>query len=182
MLDDARGVGDSDLTDRPRTPGELHRVPQPRPGGRHGPDRRSRQPWATHPWAWGAASRSATTPNTAMRSEPSRVAWPISTAAPRGSRSGWRDSTRLRPAPIPLLIAASGERRALRIVAGHADIWHTFADGEAFRQKAQILDRHCEGTGPRPRGRSSARCWSAEIRSQAGRVSSTLASRCSSSA
>ncbi len=72
----------------------------------------------------------------------------------RGATRIQKRLARLNPPPsrpIPLLIAASGERRALRIVAGHADIWHTFADGEAFRQKAQILDRHCEELGRDPR-------------------------------
>jgi len=45
--------------------------------------------------------------------------------------------------PIPLLIAGSGERRTLRLVAEHADIWHTFADGQEFIRKARVLDEHC---------------------------------------
>ena len=52
--------------------------------------------------------------------------------------------------PIPLLIAGSGERRTLRLVARHADIWHTFADGQDFDRKAQILDRYCAQIGRDP--------------------------------
>jgi probable F420-dependent oxidoreductase len=52
--------------------------------------------------------------------------------------------------PIPLLIAGSGERRTLRLVAAHADIWHTFADGEDFVRKSQILDSYCEEIGRQP--------------------------------
>jgi probable F420-dependent oxidoreductase len=49
--------------------------------------------------------------------------------------------------PIPLLIAGSGERRTLRLVAEHADIWHTFADGDDFIRKSRILDEHCARIG-----------------------------------
>ena len=52
--------------------------------------------------------------------------------------------------PIPLLIAGSGERRTLRLVAEHADIWHTFADGQDFIRKAQALDEHCARIGRDP--------------------------------
>jgi probable F420-dependent oxidoreductase len=52
--------------------------------------------------------------------------------------------------PIPLLIAASGEQRALRIVAQHADIWHTFADGEVLSHKSRVLDTYCAEVGRDP--------------------------------
>lgn len=52
--------------------------------------------------------------------------------------------------PIPLLIAGSGEQRTLRLVARHADIWHTFADGEDFVRKARVLDRYCAEIGRAP--------------------------------
>jgi probable F420-dependent oxidoreductase len=52
--------------------------------------------------------------------------------------------------PIPLLIAGSGEQRTLRLVAQHADIWHTFADGEDFIRKARVLDGHCARIGRDP--------------------------------
>jgi probable F420-dependent oxidoreductase len=59
----------------------------------------------------------------------------------------------LDPPPLgrmPLLIAGSGERRTLRLVAQHADIWHTFADGAEFVRKSQVLDGHCERIGRDP--------------------------------
>ncbi len=52
--------------------------------------------------------------------------------------------------PMPLLIAGSRERRTLRLVAEHADIWHTFADGADFVRKSQILDGHCARLGRDP--------------------------------
>ena len=64
-----------------------------------------------------------------------------------------RRLARLNPPPLgpmPMLIAGSGERRTLRLVARHADIWHTFADGEDFIRKSQILDAHCATIGRDP--------------------------------
>jgi probable F420-dependent oxidoreductase len=52
--------------------------------------------------------------------------------------------------PIPLLVAGSGERRTLRLVAQHADVWHTFADGEDFVRKSRVLDRYCAEIGRDP--------------------------------
>jgi probable F420-dependent oxidoreductase len=64
-----------------------------------------------------------------------------------------RRLARLNPPPvkrIPLLIAASGEQTALRIVAEHADIWHTFADADAFTRKSGVLDAYCAELGRDP--------------------------------
>jgi probable F420-dependent oxidoreductase len=51
---------------------------------------------------------------------------------------------------IPLLIGGGGERKTLRLVAQHADIWHTFTEGEAFAGKSRVLDEHCAEIGRDP--------------------------------
>ncbi|GAB3408164.1 LLM class oxidoreductase [Flindersiella endophytica] len=59
----------------------------------------------------------------------------------------------LNPAPvrrIPILIAGGGEKKSLRVVAEHADIWHTFAEGEAHARKARALAEHCQAIGRDP--------------------------------
>ena len=38
----------------------------------------------------------------------------------------------------------------LRIVAEHADIWHSFGDPETMRRKSAILDDWCEQVGRDP--------------------------------
>ncbi|WP_434056434.1 LLM class F420-dependent oxidoreductase [Georgenia sunbinii] len=58
--------------------------------------------------------------------------------------------SQLNPAPtrdIPVLIGGGGERKTLRYVAEHADIWHSFADLDTLRHKSAVLDRHCEDVG-----------------------------------
>lgn len=51
----------------------------------------------------------------------------------------------------PLLIGAGGERRALRIVAEHADIWSAPTRTiEEFRHKSAVLDEHCVAVGRDP--------------------------------
>jgi F420-dependent oxidoreductase-like protein len=47
----------------------------------------------------------------------------------------------------PLLVAASGEKRMLPIVARHADAWNSFGSPEVFRRKIAILGEHCRAAG-----------------------------------
>ncbi len=46
--------------------------------------------------------------------------------------------------PIPVLIGGGGEKKTLRLVAKHADIWHTFAQGPELAHKIEVLRGHCE--------------------------------------
>src|SRR6201996_8551153 len=73
----------------------------------------------------------------------------LAAALPRiSSRLG-----RLNPAPtrkIPVLIGGGGEKKTLRLVAQHADIWHSFADVETLTRKSAILRQHCADVGRDP--------------------------------
>ena len=58
-------------------------------------------------------------------------------------RARWE---RLNPAPtrkIPILIGGQGERKTLRLVAQHADIWHTFASLDDLPRKIAVLGEWC---------------------------------------
>lgn len=60
---------------------------------------------------------------------------------------------KLNPAPtreIPVLIGGGGERKTLRLVAEHADVWHSFASAEEFPAKSAVLAQHCEAVGRDP--------------------------------
>ncbi|WP_199433576.1 LLM class F420-dependent oxidoreductase [Qaidamihabitans albus] len=60
---------------------------------------------------------------------------------------------KLNPPPtrkIPVLIGGGGEKKTLRMVARHADIWHGFGDVEVAARKIEILDRHCADVGRDP--------------------------------
>jgi len=53
---------------------------------------------------------------------------------------------KLNPPPtrkIPVLIGGGGERKTLRMVARHADIWHSFSDVETLKRKSEILAKWC---------------------------------------
>jgi alkanesulfonate monooxygenase SsuD/methylene tetrahydromethanopterin reductase-like flavin-dependent oxidoreductase (luciferase family) len=55
-----------------------------------------------------------------------------------------------RPHP-PIVIGGSGERRLLRLVAEHADVWASPQwTVEEFRQKNAVLDAHCAAIGRDP--------------------------------
>jgi alkanesulfonate monooxygenase SsuD/methylene tetrahydromethanopterin reductase-like flavin-dependent oxidoreductase (luciferase family) len=54
-------------------------------------------------------------------------------------------------ARLPLIIGGEGEKRTLRIVAEHADVWNTgLGDIDTFRHKLGVLSRHCEDVGRDP--------------------------------
>lgn len=61
--------------------------------------------------------------------------------------------SKLNPAPtraIPVLIGGGGEKKTLRTVARHANIWHSFSDLATLIRKSAILDGHCEAIGRDP--------------------------------
>ncbi|MCR6488134.1 LLM class F420-dependent oxidoreductase [Amycolatopsis sp. OK19-0408] len=60
---------------------------------------------------------------------------------------------KLNPAPtrkIPVLIGGGGEKKTLKLVARHGDIWHGFGDPEVVERKVKILDQHCADVGRDP--------------------------------
>jgi probable F420-dependent oxidoreductase len=60
---------------------------------------------------------------------------------------------RLNPPPVgrlPILIGGSGPKVTLKLVAQHADMWHSFGDAEAFKTKNDILLQHCADAGRDP--------------------------------
>jgi probable F420-dependent oxidoreductase len=57
---------------------------------------------------------------------------------------------KLNPPPlrdIPVLIGGGGEKKTLKIVARHADIWHSFSDSATLERKLAILADHCAAVG-----------------------------------
>jgi len=57
---------------------------------------------------------------------------------------------KLNPQPvrkIPVLIGGGGEKKTLKLVAKHADIWHGFADPAVAERKIGILRQHCADVG-----------------------------------
>jgi alkanesulfonate monooxygenase SsuD/methylene tetrahydromethanopterin reductase-like flavin-dependent oxidoreductase (luciferase family) len=61
------------------------------------------------------------------------------------------DELRILPPPVqdrvPIMIGGSGERRTLRAVARHADMWNLFGDAGRLAAKDEVLRRHCEEVG-----------------------------------
>jgi probable F420-dependent oxidoreductase len=52
--------------------------------------------------------------------------------------------------PMPIMIGGSGPKVTLRLVAEHAQMWHSFGDREVYEQKAAILAEHCAKVGRDP--------------------------------
>jgi probable F420-dependent oxidoreductase len=60
---------------------------------------------------------------------------------------------KLNPPPtrkLPVLIGGGGERKTLRMVARHADLWHSFSDLDTLRRKSEVLAQHCADIGRDP--------------------------------
>jgi alkanesulfonate monooxygenase SsuD/methylene tetrahydromethanopterin reductase-like flavin-dependent oxidoreductase (luciferase family) len=70
--------------------------------------------------------------------------------SPPGGRYAF-DHLRLEPRPVqdhlPIVIGGSGERKTLRIVARHADIWNAFGSPEGLAAKDAVLRDHCVAVG-----------------------------------
>ncbi|MFQ5913432.1 MAG: LLM class F420-dependent oxidoreductase [Nitrospinota bacterium] len=50
----------------------------------------------------------------------------------------------------PIMVGGGGERRTLRTVARHANLWNAFGLPETFRRKIAVLREHCEAEGRNP--------------------------------
>ena len=74
------------------------------------------------------------------------------TSAP-GGRYAF-DDLRIEPPPVqarlPIMIGGAGERKTLRIVAEHADIWNVFGTPETLAHKDEVLRAHCAEVGRDP--------------------------------
>lgn len=51
---------------------------------------------------------------------------------------------------MPVLIGGAGQRKTLRLVAQHADVWNADGTVEEYRHKAEVLARHCDAVGRDP--------------------------------
>jgi alkanesulfonate monooxygenase SsuD/methylene tetrahydromethanopterin reductase-like flavin-dependent oxidoreductase (luciferase family) len=64
------------------------------------------------------------------------------------------DDFRLIPTPVqkrlPIMIGGSGEKKTLRSIAKHADMWNGMGSVEFLARKVEVLQRHCEEVGRDP--------------------------------
>ena len=73
--------------------------------------------------------------------------------SPPGGRYAF-DGLRNVPPPLqahlPIMIGGGGERKTLRIVAEHADIWNVFGEPDVLVHKDSVLRAHCADVGRDP--------------------------------
>jgi len=73
--------------------------------------------------------------------------------SPEGGRYAF-DHLKIAPLPLqahlPIMIGGAGERKTLRIVAEHADIWNVFGTPEVLAHKDAVLRAHCADVGRDP--------------------------------
>ena len=77
----------------------------------------------------------------------------VTRSSPHYEVVGARQAPRPLQARVPVAIGASGERKGLRIVARHADIWQQWLgldEVDVFRHKAAVLDGHLADVGRAP--------------------------------
>lgn len=64
------------------------------------------------------------------------------------------DHLRHQPLPVqrhlPIMIGGSGEKKTLRTVAKHADLWNAMGTVDFIRRKVEVLRDHCEAVGRDP--------------------------------
>lgn len=53
---------------------------------------------------------------------------------------------------LPILVGANGERKGLRVVARHADLWNTMGSLEVVARRDELLREHCVAVGRDPAG------------------------------
>jgi alkanesulfonate monooxygenase SsuD/methylene tetrahydromethanopterin reductase-like flavin-dependent oxidoreductase (luciferase family) len=84
-----------------------------------------------------------------------RSLWTQETTTFEGRHFQLKDA-RCEPKPmqehLPLVIGGAGERRTLRIVAEHGDIWNMlyWSDLDEYRHKLEVLAEHCADVGRDP--------------------------------
>jgi alkanesulfonate monooxygenase SsuD/methylene tetrahydromethanopterin reductase-like flavin-dependent oxidoreductase (luciferase family) len=61
------------------------------------------------------------------------------------------DAARVVPLPVqqhlPIMIGGSGEKKTLRTVARHADLWNAMGEPDVLAHKVEVLRGHCEDVG-----------------------------------
>jgi alkanesulfonate monooxygenase SsuD/methylene tetrahydromethanopterin reductase-like flavin-dependent oxidoreductase (luciferase family) len=79
----------------------------------------------------------------------SMVAGEAVTSAPGGRYQF--DEARVVPLPVqqhlPIMIGGSGEKKTLRTVARHADLWNAMGEPSVLAHKVEVLRGHCEDVG-----------------------------------
>ena len=106
--------------------------------------------------------------------------WPQ--ALPR-IKARWAASNPTPTREIPVMIGGGGERKTLRVVAEHADVWHSFGDVDTLARKSAILDEHgADGRAGHGRAGRAVRRRGGRPRARSPTRSSPPARRCSRSA